>query len=227
VTIETKEKEVNLVKSNVNEYKVEIEKLKLELNSVATKRMYEMTTNDFNRMLQETVKAIFDFNGRIVSEINEFGDYMIKQADKNMTAQHYIRKLMKSLYDKELELKDARKYVDYNKYVETQPIYYPLKEDNIDMRLSELINEYPSRSRIKNHFFRESRGNYKYGTKKVQVSIENNKVLLKCGNNVMFFDDFIDKFGNDGPNEKESGKTLVKKSSNTATNRSVSPSAIK
>jgi hypothetical protein len=106
---------------------VEIERMKIEINSQATKRLYETTTNDFNRILQESIKAIFDFNGKIIAEINEFGDYMIRQADKNMTAQHYIRKLMKSLYDKEQELKEARKYIDYNKYVETQPLYYPLK----------------------------------------------------------------------------------------------------
>lgn len=107
--------------------KIEIEKLKLEINSQGTKRLYETTTNDCNRVLQEIVRAIFEFNGKIVGEINEYGDYMIKQADKNMTAQHYIRKLMKQLYDKEKDLKEARKYIDYNKYVETQQIYYPLK----------------------------------------------------------------------------------------------------
>jgi len=226
ITVDNKEKELNDRKSTLNDNKIEIEKLKVEVNSVSTKRLYEMTTNDCNRMLQETVKAIFDFNGRIVSEINDFGDYMIKQADKNMTAQHYIRKLMKTLYDREQELKEARKYVDYNKYVESQPIYYPLKEDNIDVRLGELINDYPSRSRIKSNFFRESRGNYKYGERKVIVAIENNKVLLKTGNNLCTFDDFIDKFGSEGNGNKDM-KTLVKKSSNTATNRSVSPSNIK
>ena len=104
-----------------------MERMNVEINSQATKILYETTTNDCNRVLQESIKAIFDFNGKLTSEINEFSDYMVKQADKNMTAQHYIRKLMKTLYDKEQELKEARKYVDYNKYVETLPIYYPLK----------------------------------------------------------------------------------------------------
>jgi len=191
----------------------------LETNSLATKRLYETTTNDCNRVLQETVRAIFEFNGKIVNEINEFGDYMIKQADKNMTAQHYIRKLMKSLYDKEKELKEARKYVDYNKYVESQPIYYPLKEDNIDVRLGELINDYPSRTRIKSNFFRESRGNYKYGSKKIQVAIENNKIYLKTGNLMLSFDDFIDKFGMESLGDTK----IPAKKSNNNTNRSVSP----
>ena len=113
--------------------------MKLEINSQEVKKLYELTNNDCNRVLQEVVKAIFEFNGKIVGEINDYGDYMIKQADKNMTAQHYIRKLMKTLYDKELELKEARKYIDYNKYVEGQPIYIPLKVSNILLRKTILM----------------------------------------------------------------------------------------
>ena len=79
-----------------------------------------------------------------------------------------------------------------------------MKEDNIDVRLGELVNDYPSRTRIKSNFIRESRANYKYGTKKLTVSIENNKVyrkyfikVVKTGNLLLSFDDFIDKFGNE------------------------------
>jgi hypothetical protein len=44
-----------------------------------------------------------------------------------MTAQHYIRKLMKSLFDKEKQLKEYRKYVDLGKYQEKEQIYFPMK----------------------------------------------------------------------------------------------------
>ena len=44
-----------------------------------------------------------------------------------MTAQHYIRKLMKGLFEKEKQLKEYRKYVDLGKYQEKELIYYPLK----------------------------------------------------------------------------------------------------
>jgi hypothetical protein len=44
-----------------------------------------------------------------------------------MTAQHYIRKLMKALFEKEKQLKEYRKYVDINKYQEKEYIYFPMK----------------------------------------------------------------------------------------------------
>lgn len=40
------------------------------------------------------------------------------------------------------------------------------------MKLADLINNYPNRSRIKETFVRESRGNYKYGDKKLQIITE-------------------------------------------------------
>jgi hypothetical protein len=73
------------------------------------------------------VKAIFDFNSKIIEESNSIGDYVIRQAEKNMTAQHYIRKLMKALFEKEKQLKEYRKYVDLAKYEEKDLVYYPLK----------------------------------------------------------------------------------------------------
>jgi len=96
-----------------------------------------------------------------------------------MTAQHYIRKLMKGLFEKEKQLKEYRKYVDLGKYQEKDLIYYPLKQDQIDMKLGELINNYPNRSRIKETFVRESRGNYKYGDKKLTIISEGNKFSSK------------------------------------------------
>ncbi len=44
-----------------------------------------------------------------------------------MTAQHYIRKLMKALFDKEKQLKEYRKYVDLSKYQEKDTIYNPTR----------------------------------------------------------------------------------------------------
>jgi hypothetical protein len=67
----------------------------------------------------------------------------------------------------------------------------------IDNKLGDLINSYPSRSKIRAQFLRESRGIYRYGSKKVNVIMEGNKLFLKFGNSVMSFDDFIDKYGDD------------------------------
>jgi hypothetical protein len=52
---------------------------------------------------------------------------MIRSADKNMTAQHYIRTLMRNLMKRENEAKEYRKYIDLYKMKGAQDIYFPMK----------------------------------------------------------------------------------------------------
>ncbi len=52
---------------------------------------------------------------------------MIRSADKNKTAQSYIRNLMRNLMKRENEAREYRKYVDIYKMKEAQDIYYPMK----------------------------------------------------------------------------------------------------
>jgi hypothetical protein len=73
------------------------------------------------------------------------------------------------------------------------------------MKIAELINNYPNRSRIRETFIRESRGNYKYGDKTLKIISEGNKFsskiyfyfisIVKYLNNLLSFDDFIDSYG--------------------------------
>jgi hypothetical protein len=53
---------------------------------------------------------------------------------------------------------------------------------------------------MKAQFLRESRGIYRYGSKKVNIIMEGNRLFIKHGNAAMSFDDFIDKFGDDRTN---------------------------
>jgi hypothetical protein len=176
---DNKSKDNQVLKSKNEELLNTIEKLNLQISDLNAKKLYAYTTDENNRILQETVKQIFDYNGKIVQEINEFCDYLIKSADKNMTAQHYIRVLMRNLATKEKEAKEYRKYVDLSKFQESQDIYFPSKSDQIDLKIGELINQYPLRNRMKSQFQRESRGNYRYGSKKVNVMLEGGKLICK------------------------------------------------
>ena len=48
-------------------------------------------------------------------------------------------------------------------------VYIPVKNDLIDKKLAEYINNYPDRQKLKIMFMRESSGVYQFGTKKVYV----------------------------------------------------------
>ncbi len=47
-----------------------------------------------------------------------------------------------------------------------------MKEDAVDKKLAEFINNYPERAKLKIMFMRESEGVYVFGSKKIAVKVE-------------------------------------------------------
>jgi hypothetical protein len=56
-------------------------------------------------------------------------------------------------------------------------VYIPVKDDPVDKRLAEYINNYPDRSKLKIMFMRESEGIYSFGSKKIYVRVEKDKII--------------------------------------------------
>ena len=59
-------------------------------------------------------------------------------------------------------------------------MYVPVKDDPIDRKLAEFLNNFPDRQRLKVMFLRESEGVYLFGTKRVYVKVEKDKIISKC-----------------------------------------------
>ena len=66
--------------------------------------------------------------------------------------------LLKQLKDAEDEIETLKSYIIDLK--ERIAVYIPVKEDNVDKRLAEFINNYPERAKLKIMFMRESEGVY-------------------------------------------------------------------
>lgn len=60
-------------------------------------------------------------------------------------------------------------------------MYVPVKDDAIDRRLADFLNNFPDRARLKVMFLRESEGVYLFGTKRVYVKVEKDKIISKRG----------------------------------------------
>ena len=71
-------------------------------------------------------------------------------------------------------------------------VYIPVKNDPIDKKLAEYINNYPDRQKLKIMFMRESSGVYQFGTKKVYVQALRDKIEIKVGGGFLSIDEFID-----------------------------------
>lgn len=50
-------------------------------------------------------------------------------------------------------------------------IYIPIKDDTVDEKLAEFVNEYPNRQALKIMFLRESSGVYEFGTRRIEVRV--------------------------------------------------------
>ena len=98
--------------------------------------------------------------------------------------------LLKQVRDLELECATLKSYIIELKA--RVAIYVPTKDDPVDLKVAEFINNYPDRNRLKIIFMRESEGVYSFGSKKVHVRIEQGKIMIRVGGGYLSIDEFLD-----------------------------------
>jgi hypothetical protein len=69
-----------------------------------------------------------------------------------------------------------------------------VKGDTIDRKLAEYINNFPDRQKLKIMFMRESDGVYQFGTKKVHVRVDKDKINVRVGGGYLSIDEFLDQY---------------------------------
>jgi hypothetical protein len=98
-------------------------------------------------------------------------------------------------------------------------VYIPAKDDMIDRKLAEYINNYPERQKLKIMFMRESEGVYQFGGKRVCVRVDKDKINIRVGGGYLSIDEFLDiytpqeleKLERKDPLKKFSEKVAVQK----------------
>lgn len=73
-------------------------------------------------------------------------------------------------------------------------VYIPVKNDAVDKRLAEYINNYPDRQKLKIMFMRESEGVYQFGTKRVIVRVDKDRINIRVGGGFLSIDEFLDQY---------------------------------
>jgi len=98
--------------------------------------------------------------------------------------------LLQSLKDAEVEIETLKQYViDLKSRI---AVYIPVKDDLIDRRLAEYINNYPDRAKLKIMFMRESEGVYEFGSKRVYVKVDKDRINVRVGGGYLSIDEFLD-----------------------------------
>ena len=73
-------------------------------------------------------------------------------------------------------------------------VYIPIKEDPVDCKLADFVNNYPDRNKLKIMFLRESAGVYEFGTKRVEVRVAQGRIMVRVGGGYMGIDEFLDQY---------------------------------
>jgi len=100
--------------------------------------------------------------------------------------------LLNALKQCEIEVETLKQYIiDLKSRI---AVYIPVKNDLIDKRLAEYINNYPDRSKLKIMFMRESEGVYEFGQKRVAIKVEKDRINVRVGGGYLSIDEFLDQY---------------------------------
>ena len=117
-------------------------------------------------------------------------DYIGQLEERVYQANKTSLDLLTNLRDSEVEIETLKSYIlDLKARV---AVYIPVKDDPIDKKLADFINNYPDRSKLKIMFMRESEGVYEFGQRKIAVKVERGKIQIKVGGGFLSIDEFLD-----------------------------------
>ena len=123
------------------------------------------------------------------AELDAATDYILGLEEKVYKANKTALELLKQLKDSEVEIKSLKSALS------TQTgaiVYIPVKQDPIDKKLAEFLNNYPERAKLKIMFTRQSEGVYQFGTKRVAVKLEKDGLKVRVGGGFLSIDEFLD-----------------------------------
>ena len=112
--------------------------------------------------------------------------------DENTRQQEEITKLTSVNYQLRLDIKELTDIL--NDVANKMQFYVPVKTDAIDLTLSEYINSYPDKKKLKIMFMRESEGVYQFGQRRVMVKVERGKIMIKVGGGYLSIDEFLQQY---------------------------------
>ena len=73
-------------------------------------------------------------------------------------------------------------------------VYIALREDYIDQKIADFINSTNDPRELTRLFLREGEGVYAFGSKRVYVKLENEKVYIRVGGGFLTLDEFIRQY---------------------------------
>ena len=108
------------------------------------------------------------------TQLEGASQYIMQLEEKFYESQTTQLEMLKQMKEYESEIESLRQYIiDLKSRI---AVYIPVKGDLVDKKLAEYINNYPDRQKLKIMFLRESEGVYEFGSRRVMVKVERDKI---------------------------------------------------
>ena len=120
-----------------------------------------------------------DGNSKVIEGLN----------DKVYETEKCLIYLKNAVADKDDYVNNLKKMILEMK--DKSSVYIPLTDDFTDRRLADWINASNDPNRLTKLFLREREGVYQFGTKKIYIKIENDKIFIRVGGGFLTLDEFL------------------------------------
>jgi chromosome segregation ATPase len=188
--LKTRELKITELETKIFEINTTIHRMKQEIDS------HEAEANrlhDVEKQLIRSGEVQEDYTrdrNHLRDELTKAGDFMVDLEEKVHKANSTSLTLLNKVKEGEREVDVLKDYIYELK--SRVAIYIPVREDPIDKKLAEYINNYPDRSKLKIMFMRESSGIYQFGSRKIYVRVEKDRISIRVGGGYLTIDEFLD-----------------------------------
>lgn len=131
-----------------------------------------------------------DTKDQLMSEISYFSDFVFSISQTFLQQKRIFDKVKIIVEEKEMEVEAMRTAVFDLK--SSNPVYFPVSDDPIDQAVADYFNSRDEVLLVP--FLRESFGVYIYGSKKIMVSIERGKLIVKVGGGFLPIEVFLENY---------------------------------
>lgn len=175
---------------SIQEYQKKFKPIKqtlLQLEELYSKKSGFENLFELNMTKLHQSESIFS---NILKEVNYFSDFIFSTSQWVLQHQRIKDQVKLLLQDKNIEFDVLKSALSELK--SKNPAYLPVQGDYIDEALASYLNARDGVLEIP--FYRESYGVYYFGTKKLMLSQERGKLIVKTGGGFLPIEQFIDTY---------------------------------
>jgi hypothetical protein len=195
--INTYEKIQLSLKNDLEETNSIISKLtsdcKRSSSSISDLESILLTNTDLEEKLESLkwkVDHSKEIKDQVINELCYFSDFIFSVSQTFLHQSRITHKINAIVEEKDIDLQAMRESLARFKI--KNPVYQPVSRDIIDKALADYLN---SRDVVLPlPFVRDSYGIYYYGTKKINISYERNKLTVKVGGGFLPIEEFIENY---------------------------------